>query len=267
VWGTDGSKIFTLDDGWVWLFTAVEHWNAGCVGWRVAKVGSLFAALEPIAAGIRRIYGALQAGIARGLALRMDHGTQYLSDHFLKQVRFWGVDPSFGFLREPETNGVAERFHRTLKEQAIHGRVFRNIHEVRGCRRSVCRNLQPALARRQARAPRSSPRPARVRARFSSMTSLCPRTGCATHTRWMYRHRHSASFQTVARTPAETNPLGRYRWRPCATLHRFVVLPGRSIAVVGTGRQEGSSDAFGLTLMPSGLPITDAHERWSSHAV
>jgi putative transposase len=45
--------------------------------------------------------------------------------------RCCGIDPSFGFLREPETNDVAERFNRTLKEQAIHGRVFRNIHEVR----------------------------------------------------------------------------------------------------------------------------------------
>ena len=26
MWGTDGTKIFTLDDGWVWLFVAVEHW-------------------------------------------------------------------------------------------------------------------------------------------------------------------------------------------------------------------------------------------------
>jgi hypothetical protein len=32
-----------------------------------------------------------------GLSLRMDHGTQYLSDHFLKQVRFWGIQPSFAF--------------------------------------------------------------------------------------------------------------------------------------------------------------------------
>ena len=36
-------------------------------------------------------------------------GSQYLSDHFLKQIRYWGVHPSFGFVEEPETNGVAER--------------------------------------------------------------------------------------------------------------------------------------------------------------
>ncbi len=39
--------------------------------------------------------------------------------------------PSFAFVAQPQTNGVAERFNRTLKEQAIYGRVFRNIEEVR----------------------------------------------------------------------------------------------------------------------------------------
>ena len=131
MWGTDGVRVFTVDDGWGWIFTAVEHWNAECVGWHVCKVGSRFAALEPIAQGLRRIYGALDADSARGLALRMDHGSQYLSDHFLNQIRYWGIRPSYGFVEEPETNGVAERWNRTLKEQAIHGRIFQNLKEVR----------------------------------------------------------------------------------------------------------------------------------------
>jgi transposase InsO family protein len=131
MWGTDGARVFTVDDGWVWVFSAVEHWNAECVGWHVCKVGSRFAALEPIAQGLERIYGSVEAEVARGLSLRMDHGSQYLSDHFQKQIRYWGITPSFGFVEEPETNGVAERFNRTLKEQAIHGKIFRTIEDVR----------------------------------------------------------------------------------------------------------------------------------------
>ena len=131
MWGTDGVRVFTLDDGWGWIFAAVEHWNAECVGWHVCKAGSRFAALDPIAQGLERLYGSLDADVARGLALRMDHGSQYLSDHFLKQIRYWGIHPSFGFVEEPETNGVAERWNRTLKEQAIHGRIFQNLEAVR----------------------------------------------------------------------------------------------------------------------------------------
>ena len=51
--------------------------------------------------------------------------------HFLNQVRYWGIHPSFGFLEEPETNGVVERWNRTLKEQAIYGRVFHTLADVR----------------------------------------------------------------------------------------------------------------------------------------
>ena len=125
MWGPDGVRVFTADDGWVWTFAAVDHWNAECVGWHVCKVRSRFAALEPIAQGLGRRYGSVEADVARGLALRMDHGSQYLSDHFLNQLRYWGIHPSFGFLEEPETNGVVERWNRTLKEQAVYGRVFR----------------------------------------------------------------------------------------------------------------------------------------------
>ena len=89
------------------------------MGWHVCKVGNRFAALEPVAQGLRRHYGSVEADVARGLALRMDHGSQYLSDHFLNQLRYWGIHPSFGFLEEPETNGVVERWNRTLKEQAV----------------------------------------------------------------------------------------------------------------------------------------------------
>ena len=131
MWGTDGTKIFTLDDGWCWLFTAVEHWNAECVGWHVAKTGDRFAALQPLSMALKHRFGTVGAGAARGLTLRMDNGSQYLSDHFQNQIKFWGIAPSFAFVSQPQTNGVAERFNKTLKEQVIYGRTYRNIEEVR----------------------------------------------------------------------------------------------------------------------------------------
>ena len=131
MWGTDAAKVFTQEEGYGWMFVAVEHWNAECMGWHVSKRGDRFAALEPVAQGVERQFGTREAGAARGLALRMDHGSQYTSDHFQNQIKWWGIAPSFAFVSEPETNGVAERFIRTLKEQAIYGRVFRNLEEVR----------------------------------------------------------------------------------------------------------------------------------------
>ena len=131
MWGTDGIRIETVDQGWVWVFAAVDHFDACCVGIHVVKTGNRFAALQPIAQGLQSEFGATGAQAGRGLTLRMDHGTQYTADDFINQVKFWGVTPSFAYLAEPQTNGVAERFNRTLKEQAIHGRVFRDVEEVR----------------------------------------------------------------------------------------------------------------------------------------
>jgi putative transposase len=40
-------------------------------------------------------------GISRSLALRHDHGSNFMADHFQKQIRFWGVSPSYAFVGEP----------------------------------------------------------------------------------------------------------------------------------------------------------------------
>jgi transposase InsO family protein len=131
MWATDGSKVFTLDDGWGWVFAAVEHWNAECMGWHVCKKGNRFAALEPVSMALEREFGKAEPGIARGVSLRMDNGHVYTSERFTKQIKSWGFAPSYAYVSQPETNGVVERFFRTLKEQAIYGRVFRNLEDVR----------------------------------------------------------------------------------------------------------------------------------------
>jgi putative transposase len=131
MWCSDGTKILTVDDGWVWVFSVEEHWNAECLGWNVCKVGDRFAALEPVTQAVKHVYGSVTKGAANGVKLRIDNGSQYTSDYFLKQIAYMGIQDSFGLVKQPQTNGVAERFNRTLKEQILHGRTFRNIEEVR----------------------------------------------------------------------------------------------------------------------------------------
>ena len=102
---------------------------------------------------VRQQFGHLSAGAARGLALRHDHGSNFMADDFQKQARFWGMAPSYAFVGEPETNGVIERLFRTLKEQAVHGRVFQTIDEVRGAVRAFAALLQRRMADREERPP------------------------------------------------------------------------------------------------------------------
>ena len=124
-------RVETVDDGWVWIFVAVEHWNAEVMGWHVTKRGDRFAALEPLKQGLLSLGRGVGKDAGKGLSVRMDHGTQYTSEEFRNEVKHWGMELSYGYVKEPQTNGVAERFNRTLKEQVIRGRVWRNVEELR----------------------------------------------------------------------------------------------------------------------------------------
>lgn len=131
MWAIDATQVTTVQDGKVWLFGVVEHWNAEMLGWHVTKRGTRYEAVQALGMAVRGQFGHLGAGAARGLALRHDHGSNFMSDVFQKQMKFWGVAPSYAFVAEPETNGCIERLFRTLKEQVIHGRIFQTIDEVR----------------------------------------------------------------------------------------------------------------------------------------
>jgi putative transposase len=131
MWAIDATQVTTVEDGKVWLFGVVEHWNAEMLGWHVAKHGTRYEAVQALGMAVRQQFGHLGASAARGLALRHDHGSNFMADVFQKQMRFWGVAPSYAFVAEPETNGCIERLFRTLKEQAIHGRIFQTIDDVR----------------------------------------------------------------------------------------------------------------------------------------
>jgi transposase InsO family protein len=136
MWATDATQIVTVQDGKIWLFGVIEHWNAEVLGWNVVKCGNRYAAAEAVGMAVRTAFGRIGAGVARGLALRHDHGSAFLAEHFDRQIRFWGITPSYAFVGEPETNGVIERFFRTLKEQIVHGRIYQTIDDVRDAVRS-----------------------------------------------------------------------------------------------------------------------------------
>ena len=76
-------------------------------------------------------FGGGGADAARGVSVRADNGPQYIARLFTEQVKHWGMAMSYAYPYQPECNGVAERFFRTLKEQTIFGRMFRTAPEVR----------------------------------------------------------------------------------------------------------------------------------------
>jgi putative transposase len=118
MWGIDATAGWT-DEGTATVFIAVDHFTAECIDIHTARRGTRFEALEPLRQGIREHFDAYRADVATGLALRHDHGSQFMSDLFQAELRFLGIASSPAFVREPEGNGCAERFIRTLKEQLL----------------------------------------------------------------------------------------------------------------------------------------------------
>ncbi len=130
MWGTDLTTTIT-GEGQVAVFVAVDHRSAECVGLHAALRANRFEALEPLRQGVRRHLGGFAKDIAAGLAVRHDHGSQYMSDAFRKELRFLGIESSPAFVRAPEGNGCAERFIRTLKENLLWVRTFDTVEQLR----------------------------------------------------------------------------------------------------------------------------------------
>jgi transposase InsO family protein len=130
MWGTDLTTTVT-GEGQAAVFIAIDHCSADCVGIHAALRANRFEALEPIRQGVRRCFGAFGKDVARGLAVRHDHGSQYMADAFQKELRFLGIESSPAFVRAPEGNGCAERFIRTLKENLLWMRTFDTVEELR----------------------------------------------------------------------------------------------------------------------------------------
>ena len=87
--------------------------------------------MEPISQAVAARFGGVGADAARGVSVRADNGPQYIAQHFTRQIKHWGMAMSYAFPHQPECNGVAERWLRTLNEQTIFGRIFRTVAEVK----------------------------------------------------------------------------------------------------------------------------------------
>ncbi len=75
MWGADMTTTWTAK-GQAAVFIEVDHHNAECVGIRATRRGTRFEALKSPRQAVRRHFGAIGKRVARGLAVRHDHGSQ-----------------------------------------------------------------------------------------------------------------------------------------------------------------------------------------------
>jgi putative transposase len=100
------------------------------VGIHAARPAIRFEVLEPLRQSVRTCSGAFAEGIASGLRLRHDHGSQFIADDFQREVAFLGIASSPVLVRKPEGKGCVERFIRTLKGNLLWVRRFDTIEDL-----------------------------------------------------------------------------------------------------------------------------------------
>jgi transposase InsO family protein len=129
MWATDLTSTLT-GEGQASIFVTVDHGSTECLGIHAARRATRFEALEPLRQGVHACFGAFGEGIAGGLQLRHDHGSQFIADDYQRELAFLGIASSPAFVREPEGNGCVERFIRTLKENLLWVRRFATIEDL-----------------------------------------------------------------------------------------------------------------------------------------
>jgi transposase InsO family protein len=130
MWGIDAKAGFGVRDGQAPFLAMIDHCSACRLGIHVTRCGTRFEALELVRQAVREPFGGFAQGIALGVKLRHDHGSQFLSDDLQREIRFLDLESSPGFVRKPEGNGCIERFFRTLKEQLLWVRHFETLEEL-----------------------------------------------------------------------------------------------------------------------------------------
>jgi transposase InsO family protein len=130
-WGTDMTSTVLQTGRQAHIFAVVDHCVQDCIGIHVSKSAKRFEAVEPVRMAVEAVYGKCDKDVAKNVELRHDCGSAYVSEYFQDEAEFLGLMPSPALVREPEGNGVVERFFRTLKEQLLWLNCYATVEKLR----------------------------------------------------------------------------------------------------------------------------------------
>jgi transposase InsO family protein len=153
LWATDATEGQT-EEGRCAVFVMIDH--ASGEAWADAGLRmDRFAAADLLREVTTQRFGSVEQAVASGLALRYDGGSCFRSEHYQVEIDHLGIARSPAYHYEPETNGCAEKFIQTLKEQVLWIERFDTFEELRAAVRkfTVTYNHEWLLERHDYRTP------------------------------------------------------------------------------------------------------------------
>ncbi|MCA1672776.1 MAG: DDE-type integrase/transposase/recombinase [Actinobacteria bacterium] len=129
LWATDATEGWS-EEGRCAVFVMIDH--ASGEAWADAGLRmDRFAAADLLREVTSERFGSVEQAVAAGLALRYDGGPCFRSEHYQVEIDHLGIARSPAYHYEPETNGCAEKFIQTLKEQILWIERFATFEELR----------------------------------------------------------------------------------------------------------------------------------------
>lgn len=126
-WGIDMTKVMT-ESGWAYLVLVLDWYTKQIVGYHCGSRATATDWLAALDRGLNRFF---PHGVRdRGLHLMSDNGSQPTSEKFMKACSVLGVHQAFTSYNNPKGNADTERVMRTLKEELIWLREWRNPYEL-----------------------------------------------------------------------------------------------------------------------------------------
>jgi len=110
----------------VYLAVILDAFSRLCVGWAMADHLRSELAIEALEMAI-----AARAPEPHSLIHHSDRGVQYACAEYIALLAEHGIEPSMSRVGNPYDNAKAERFMRTLKEEEVDGRAYRDLDEAR----------------------------------------------------------------------------------------------------------------------------------------
>jgi transposase InsO family protein len=125
LWVADITYV-RLDEEFAYLAIMLDAFSRRAVGWAMATHLQASLALEALDMAL-----ASRAIAPGGLVHHSDRGVQYACGDYIGRLEAAGIQPSMSRVGCPYDNAMAESFMKTLKQEEVDGRAYRDLAAAR----------------------------------------------------------------------------------------------------------------------------------------
>ena len=125
LWVADITYVRLAED-FVYLAVVLDAFSRRAIGWAMAEHLKAALALEALAMAL-----ASRTVIAGALVHHSDRGVQYACGDYVGRLAAHGIVPSMSRIGCPYDNAMAESFMKTLKQEEVDGRRYRDLAEAK----------------------------------------------------------------------------------------------------------------------------------------